>query len=692
MNTIDLVMSNYQTGKVFELEHKVDKYMRYIDSEPFYISPVFIDVRPDLRVSTLNPKIILFSAPGATGKSALAQYIAFNYKAIYWNLSQMDNGIGSHSFKGSILAAVGDEQYTDYMRELKNANVFLAIDALDEAEMISGTKRLCSFISEIADNIDNPNNPPVFLFARTETAKSIASYSADKGISLRQYEISYFSEDAAKDFILKKATDTPTQPIRMCIDSYFSVIKSNIRENERESFLGYAPVLEAIGAHIGGCKNHQVLLNELQNKDNCTDLLLGIMNDLLQRERNEKVIPALKEKFKTKELGFESWEEMYTAKEQLRRIIYYIVFKDASYEVYPIKGLPPEYVDFYQEVLSTFIPQHPFIRCVNVEEKNNYTFTGPAFRDFSLSKILLEDEGDIAELYYEESQEQSFFPSQIFFDCYMAISEDTIHSKHISYLYDSFRAKATAYQSPYLQVEEVDDGTVAQVIFGLSTQKDKILPIEYAAIMSFDDQSLFIDRFINCNIAIPKHDLEIGKTADSIQIFNSSIIANQLIWKTNSVCIESRSPGSCLIVSLTDCQGHTPNFEILKDDELKISIPNINTYYRLMAYSYKFENADNVDITCFMHALQSILLEFRTHRKDTLAKDAEKIDFVTVGNNEVKKSVLEFMKKIGILYSEAHLYKINTDKMQEYGINFTALARMDKKQLERAYTAYLETE
>ena len=77
--------------------------------------------------------------------------------------------------------------------------------------------------------------------------------------------------------------------------------------------------------------------------------------------------------------------------------------------------------------------------------------------------------------------------------------------------------------------------------------------------------------------------------------------------------------------------------------------------------------------------------EFRTDKKDMLAKMADRIEHVTVGNSPIKRCVLEYMKGVGIIYASGHLYKINEAIMQEKGIHFAALARMDTDLLEPVY-------
>jgi len=92
-----------------------------------------------------------------------------------------------------------------------------------------------------------------------------------------------------------------------------------------------------------------------------------------------------------------------------------------------------------------------------------------------------------------------------------------------------------------------------------------------------------------------------------------------------------------------------------------------------------------MDKTKFIHALHCILREFRTHRKDVLAKTAERIDFVVVGSSEVKKQVLSYLKDRNIIYKEAHLYKVNEVILQSKGIYLSALNRMDADELQPAF-------
>lgn len=695
---LDGILNSYHKCERYNLSETVKEYLTYIDVEPFYIPPSFNGVKTNIKQSTLKPKFVLFSAPGATGKSALAKHIAYRFGALYWNIAKVK--IGTNSFAGSILNAVGAPKYSEFIGDLNTANVLLIIDAFDEAEIVSGRRMLNSFITDIRNSLTNPQIPPVFLLARTETAQYIASFCVENSIPISHYEIGFFNEDAAKDFIIKSVSNqgVPTKPDLDCVNSYYDVIKNNITKDECASFLGYAPVLEAISTHIKAWPNRQKLISELSTQKDCVSIIMKIMDDLLAREQTEKVVPAFISKCKAAHPEFTGWNKVYSAEEQLVRVIYYILFGDTSYSNYPIEFMPPQLVDDYQDMIKSFLPQHPFVRksVETVSSERGSDFTGPAFRDYALSKIILNKEYEsLADMYFEDSQNQSFFPSQIFFDCYTKISDNEVYPNHISYVYDSFKAKATAYERPYLQCSEISASETTEqkciAVFGMIAGKQSATKHDdYCTEIVMNGTPLQFAQLVNVSIDAPTMDVSIGCQGLNARVYNSSAICKKIIWATSNIIIESYAPEGCLLVAHDGFEGDSIVIDITKSDNLKVCTPNLSNYYKLIPYSYNFEDPSEYDIIKFAHALRCILVEFRTHRKDTLAKTAERIEYVTVGNSAIKRQVLEYMKYCGIIYASEHLYKIDEAKMQEKGIHFNALSRMNTQQLDTAFTDFCD--
>lgn len=687
---LDSILNRYAPCKKYELQQEVCEYLSYIDKEPFYVSPSFISIKTDAAESTMNPQFILFSAPGATGKSVLARYIAHKYNGIYWDVSKIN--LGTNSFAGTIIKAVGSKRYSQFISDLSESKEILILDAMDEAEMISGKKMISSFISDISCNINGCSLPSVFILARTETAQFIASYCVEKKISLEHYEISFFDESSAKEFIKQKLENDHiklTEPVLACIDLYYNKLKASISAEERKTFLGYAPVLEAIEQHIKECSNPTKLINAISNASAGISTVMNIMSELLEREQ-EKVVNAFKSRCVEEHPEFSNWQDVYNAEEQLIRLINFILFDECEYGDYKIEILPAQLVDDYQNILAVFLPQHPFVKNnsdYGLTSGNKYDFTGPAFRDYTLSRLLLSEKNeDLTTLYFEESNSKYFFPTQLFFDCYRVMCKDIIRSSHLPYVYDSYRAKATANERPYMLVSELTDGDVDGVVeFGMQcnkqTRKEIVLSVTY------DDEKICFEQLSNVSLEIPNLKLILGKTGNDISIYDSSIICNEIVWNGKLTAIESYPPEGCLLVSNKPMSGNSL-FEIAYEYNLRVSAPELNNYYKLFPYFYELDKDNDVDITRFMHAMRCILIEFRTHRKDTLAKDAERIENVTVANSPLKRSVLEFMKYKGIIYKEGHLYKVNLDNMQYEGISYSALARMNSDQIKYAFENY----
>ena len=140
-----------------------------IDNAQFYIKPPFLDICTDN-----NSKFILFSAPGATGKSALAKFIAHKFKALYWDLSKIK--LGENSLHGTLIRAMGTSGFTDFLSAFKQGEILFVIDAFDEADMISGRESIEHLLRDLNELAKESEQCNIVLLARTETAKFIKQY------------------------------------------------------------------------------------------------------------------------------------------------------------------------------------------------------------------------------------------------------------------------------------------------------------------------------------------------------------------------------------------------------------------------------------------------------------------------------------------------------------------------------------
>lgn len=655
----------------FEL-NKDYSTIRYITDREYsenvyrYVEPAFYECEEN---SSPQPKFLLFSAPGATGKSALAQHICHAKNGIYWDLP--DNKVAEFSFEGAIAKAVGFSYMSNFIESLENGENFFVIDAFDEAEAGSGRTGIEFFLRDLNEVTKNCNHVCAILMARTESAIFIKKYFLNNGIPFKHFEVGYFAEYNAKTYIrngLEKLNIPITNVANICIDEQFNEIK-RILISDTDAFLGYAPVLNALAASYDSERNTLNLLKNIAKAENTCELMKKILDDLLQRER-DKFIKALKVKIpEIKDCS----ELVYDENEQLFRIFGMILFNDSTLFVNVDESIPIEFHEEYLEVVNTQLPQHPFIQSKVNGLDAYYDFTGTAFRDFVIAYGLASDETrDFVDEYLSDNKK--YCPSQMLIEFYSLFSDKSVSGKHIPLMYNSFKAHAQLGDkiSVYINGDKND----CSVEFNLEREvmdKTEFNIFEFNIIDL--EEGIHVNQLSNCYIDI-EGKVYIGNPSGEARIDNSVINCDEIVWCSEHVAIEAYSPGNCMIITneFSSVPNTIPRFEIKTDDKknLKISCPILNKYFKLLPYKCDntLEGADN-DFISFSNLLRRIFGCLRSHSKDTPARKMDFIDNRIINSNSNKKNILNFLLKEHILYTDKQdwLYKLDTSKLSYFSIN-----------------------
>ena len=679
--TLDSLLTKYNyTTRCpnYALTGKTSEYLQYIDKAPFFISPDINLIKESSADS--KAKVLIVSAPGAVGKTTFAKYLSYAIGAMYWDLSKLT--IGTGTFQGSILAAIGLTNLSAFMRDLAESKAIIAFDAFDEAEMISGRRMLGEFVFDIASSVKESDTPCAVLFARTTTAQFLASFCETNNISFDHYEIGYFSRSAAEEFVKQSCERDIPIPV---IDGYFSVLEKYSFCDK--SFTGYAPTLQVIAKHIASESNTMHVINGLANKSTISELICKIMHDLLEREQGI-VVNALKSRCADKYPEFTDWNAIYTPEEQVARILSLLIFEQVEYTDWTIAGLPAGMVDDYADLLLRQVNQHPFL----FEAKDEYIFAGPAFKDFTLAYSLLHTSiVDTANLYFEEGNVNNYLPSTVFFDCYIFMANHDANLASIDLLYKSFCAHNHAGELGTLSIyeevrnEETDTPERNYVVsFGVNnvTKETLIIPTQ-------DNDVIHFESVFNVTIDAPHLVVELGTTTAEARVSNSTIVCKQIIWKSRKATIEVALNHESLIVTEEKMQGKTL-FDCIVNGTLKVSTSNISNYYKLLPYSFDYTSEKSIeDLAGFAHRVRCILLYFRTHGKDTLGKTADFVRNIIVGSSKPKQRVLDFLMAAGIAYEEEHLLKINMELLGEAGINFSIVMSAEITAYKKLFNDFL---
>ena len=189
---------------------------------------------------------------------------------------------------------------------------------------------------------------------------------------------------------------------------------------------------------------------------------------------------------------------------------------------------------------------------------------------------------------------------------------------------------------------------------------------------------------------------------EDVIICNSSIKCRQLMVRTPNITLSVTDEANMLIVcteAIDNSESPTAKFDIrtLKGT-LQISVPDIDRWFRLRAYSYDFADESNVDLIKFENAVWSILKYFRKHGKDTPGRHREFIENVIVGNSDLKQSAYHFLRDKKIIYQDhkdLSQVKLSMKHLGKLGINWGDLSQgrsTNMHMLFDEYNKYVQTQ
>lgn len=700
--TLDSAIEKIQASQPFTLLEGCPISVSIPEKEQFYVKPTVNE-----QFMAENYKLILFSAPGATGKSALASYIARTKHALLWDLAK--ERIANHSLSGMLVEALGIKSFSQFTEGLVDGKAVLIIDAMDEADMISGRVAVETLLSDIKNIIKDAQSPTVILCARTETAHMVRAFynEPEHELPIAQFEISFFEERNAIDFIERKISDrlerknkekttkakhrTVTEATRNCIKALFSLIRRTAGSCEQtDSFIGYAPVLEALSIFFAASENTMALLKRFERAQDSTEIFVLVMDYILEREHN-KVVSGFKTRCQKEFPEFQDWDKVYTIDEQIVRLAYYLVLQSTEYNNYPV-SLPEELSVEYAKGMESFLRDHPFVHTFEHRGELFTDFTGPAFRDYILAKLMRMDSCDIfAKEYFSTHNRSSHFPSQLFFDFYTYFLKGKLSGSHFPYLYEAFKSKEIGKTISSVDIEQVENILYFSFSQGTPSQ-GTTSTTEFT--MAAGIELLHISQLNNVYIDIDDK-VVLGAAGEDVIICNSSIKCKQLIVQTPNIMISATDGVNTLIVcaEAIDTSGSpAAKFDIrtLKGT-LQISVPDIEKWFKLCAYSYNFADESNVDFIKFKNAVRSILKYFRKHGKDTPGRHREFIENIIVGNSMLKQSIYHFLEDKKIIYQDdkdLSQIKLSMKRLERFGINWGDLSQDQTASMHALFDEY----
>jgi len=640
------------------------------------------------------PPFIIISAPGAVGKTALAKHIAAQKNYVLWDLGRLK--LGDNSFVGTVAVCFGAECLPEILKSLNDGSVGFIFDAFDEAEILSGWQRIQDFLDEMISYTQKTPHVCLVLLARSETASLLSYYIEEKRARCQLLEIGYFPEVESRKFVRLQAehiarqgrvpglTDRLTQhkgPFDDALDAVFSSIYTAFSVSPSDawsqpvirSFLGYAPVLQAVATYVSEFTNFQDVrkrIGEGALKADGLSVASSIMKDLLSREQS-KVVDPLKNKGLSGAEGWGGWDDLYSPDEQLERILLHVLKNPQATQVRPNGAVPAWLAEAYQDTLKSFLPQHPFLR--------EPDFSGPAFRDYTFASLLKASRDNLRGLTRERMQAPDYVATPLLIYFYRADETELVYGDDVGFFYESFSSRDT-----------VSNLSRRVVVRPPSLEGEFTHTLElYEASMSSGSESvlLYIREGSPVNVVFSRRlrnarlrvngTVTLGSSTNEFEITDSNVNCQTLVIRSKVFVVQSSAHAQEVVLTAQSYQPIPPtiNVQVRGPGRLAVSWPGARRY-PWATYTPQFDGGGGGR---FQHdaflALRGILSWFRRDKKEDMARHRDLIRNAEVGQNAIKRAMLLFLFDRGILYEEQPLYKLNMEVLAQIGINYSDLQR-----------------
>ena len=640
-----------------------------------YIEPTFEKVIFD----TENPTIMLVSAVGATGKTALAEQLSRDLQLPLLDLSK-HKPVGDNTLTGLLTHAFAVKDISSVFAGLGSGEYGVIIDGIDEGRSKTNEKAFEAFLDDIV-KLCAAGSPATFLMlGRTQILDECWDYLSANGIPTGLMTILPFTVAEAKNYIdtfssgLKSAYATQYESARdMILEKLGRAFtgSDNKKMDDFLSFIGYPPVLDAIVTLLTEEKNFHKLLQDLEAQDSQNvevSLLNRIAQYVLLRERDSKVIPNILQPLlegAPDTLRQHALSQAFSVEEQCVRLVAHCLGRQLT-----LNPLRETVLDAqYEERLATWLPEHPFL--------TGRQFRNAVFEALALATLVVSHSNENLQLLdeYLRSHKHSYH----FVYMLDIVSED--HRIPIEALGPLFTA-AMEFQSvrslvelrvdgPDWDRESSDQGVKGEVDIGieilLGEEKTESQAFTFHADITADSLLVFGPRLGGAFVAVPcavqlggAQELELAAPVD-ISAKSISLDARALILRPLYHVKDAKAE------VILDAGALASRLETITTNGVPLVFALSNTggvSYPIIQYAQQASTPPDDPLFRQKYLrLKRILMEFRSHSKGALARYRHKIESERVLKNNVGRIVLNRLVSDGILTLQDSFYYLDPERL-----------------------------
>lgn len=641
-------------------------YIQEHNDNEMYIEPIFSVQDTSTEITNVeDASIILISATGATGKTALANSLSAKYHLPILNLAK-HSAVASDSMTGLLSKRYGTANLSAVLESITQGKLTIIVDGLDEGLSKSGADGFFSFIDNIIELASKTNGVSFVLTGRNNVMNNVTKKLKEQKIKTALLQIEPFTVDQARNFIdqsvFGESADRFNESYKKLRDYIISSIEgffkdeSEISKKQYQRFLGYAPVLIAISRLLSQKPNYYKLLNELEVKNSHNvELIVDIVESILLREKEEKVdklfLPTLLEDRDTT-FSKEIYLHAYDINEQCCRLL----LQQCGDTYQANISSDAIFNQKYEEQIVSWFDEHPFMN----EKKEIQNIV---FQSYVFSKMIDNEQLMPYAILYAQ---QIHLDSYILFDIFKTTHKDiNINFEIIPFLDTSIHALDKKEDIASLEIYEnniTKDFTTCDVEFNIAnnntTYQTRINNTDYLQLPHVIS-NLIIEAPINVSFSSPKMRINAPVL---IECNNINIFSKEIIFTSSN---EERIILTCKQLMYDYSSGEIALRGDNLQENLELFCENA-VIFPLSKYKkggYLPKNTDSINSDLYIK-LRRALIQFCSHSKGQLAKYKAKIDN-RIGSTKEGKIVIESLVNEGILKQDEKMYYINNEMLAE---------------------------
>jgi hypothetical protein len=673
----------------FHLKSASESFSQAPPKSKAYIEPTFESI--DWPEKVERPAVILISAVGATGKTALARHLSRETNLPILDLAK-HKPVGDNTLSGLLMQSFEIADMSRVLAGIASGSYGVIIDGIDEGRSKTAEKGFEAFLDDIAKLCKQSSHTSFLLLGRTQIVEDSWAYLADRGVPTALITISPFALADAKKYVDEFTQGLASPHAAFYTQARDTIISklakafchdSNIDGKDFLSFMGYPPVLDAIVTLLTQERNYHKLLESLAAPEGSNvevSLLHRITTYILTREREEKVLPNIVLPLldgAPREIAAPATAKAFSVREQSARLVAYCLKKTIPY---PITG-QSSIDDKYEESVAPFLEEHPFLAGTE--------FRNAVFEAVAVANLMTQPSAAEAELLqqYLGSHKHSYHL------VYMldAITED--HRVGAEYLSALLNA-AMEFRSVHAIVElRVEGPTFDETLDHPGATVEAAVEIEIFLGPNQDSAKVFsFSTTIN-----PTGNVPLGPKlavafitvpcSVTLQAPNELELASPLEVRAREIFIEAT--GLILRPGIHDSIQHEV---VLEAHRIHSRLQTIATNSVPLTFSVSdgaglaypaaqyYKKCSQPPADPLMRQkylrLRRILMEFASHSKGGLAKYRDKIEHERVLRNTVGRAVLDSLVLKNILELKGRMYHLRPDGLHEHlGVSWMDLRK-----------------